>query len=110
MKSKLSAFLLAVVLVVTINTIMGCAIIETPIQNAVLRRKSTPELKLRHNQLAQRLGDNRLEVSVGPFGGGTKGHEDEWNEKERIERELLKRYQAGDKEAFLPIFKSVTEK
>ena len=46
---------------------------------------STPELKLRHEQLVE-------EVSQPP------------TEKERIEFELLSRWQAGDRAAYLPVF------
>ncbi len=46
---------------------------------------STPELKLRHAQLVE-------EVAQPP------------REKEKIEFELLWRWQAGDKAAYLPVF------
>ena len=46
---------------------------------------STPELKLRHAQLAE-------EVAQPP------------KEKDRIEFELLRRWQAGDRAAYLPVF------
>lgn len=46
---------------------------------------STPELKLRHAQLAE-------EVAQPP------------KEKDKIEFELLRRWQAGDRAAYLPVF------
>lgn len=82
---------------------------------ASLQSKSTTDLKLRHAQLSERLGGSNVELTVNVsarrgFGGmgGDDDHEDQWEEKERIERELWKRYQAGDKEAYLPIFKAAT--
>jgi len=38
------------------------------------------------------------------FRRGTEGHEDQFEEKEKIEFELLRRWQAGDREAYLPGF------
>ncbi|PYK48338.1 MAG: hypothetical protein DME51_11655 [Verrucomicrobia bacterium] len=67
--------LLAVVLLA-----VGCASESKRIQSV-----STPELKLRHTQLVE-------EVVQPP------------KEKEQIEFELLQRWQAGDRAAYLPVF------
>ena len=67
--------LLAVVLLA-----VGCASESKRIQSV-----STPELKLRHTQLVE-------EVVQPP------------KEKEQIEFELLQRWQAGDRDAYLPVF------
>jgi hypothetical protein len=67
--------LLAVVLLA-----VGCASESKRIQSV-----STPELKLRHTQLVE-------EVAQPP------------KEKEQIEFELLQRWQAGDRAAYLPVF------
>lgn len=69
----------------------------------VARRSSTPDLKLRHAQLEQETG--RAYFQFGGMGwGGMSNHDYDTEEKHAIERELLKRYQAGDKGAYLPIF------
>jgi hypothetical protein len=67
--------LLAVVLLA-----VGCASESKRLQSV-----STPELKLRHTQLVE-------EVAQPP------------REKEKIEFELLRRWQAGDRAAYLPQF------
>ncbi|MGH7984572.1 MAG: hypothetical protein ACREFF_15725 [Candidatus Udaeobacter sp.] len=67
--------LLAVVLLA-----VGCASESKRLQSV-----STPELKLRHTQLVE-------EVAQPP------------KEKEQIEFELLQRWQAGDRAAYLPVF------
>jgi hypothetical protein len=59
---------------------VGCASESKRIQSV-----STPELKLRHTQLVE-------EVAQPP------------KEKEQIEFELLQRWQAGDRAAYLPVF------
>ena len=59
---------------------VGCASESKRIQSA-----STRELKLRHTQLVD-------EVAQPP------------KEKEQIEFELLQRWQAGDRAAYLPVF------
>lgn len=71
---------------------------------------STPELQLRRQQCVDFIAakSNRTEFKFGPplamamMGDG--GLQDRIEEKEKIERELLRRYRAGDAEAFLPIF------
>ena len=73
-------------------------------------KTSTAELKLRHTQCVQFLTAEKkdFEFKFGPplamamMGDGGRG--DRIKEKEEIEKELLRRYQAGDKEAYLPIF------
>jgi hypothetical protein len=67
--------LLAVVLLA-----VGCASESKRFQSM-----STPELKLRHEQLVE-------EVAQPP------------TKKEQIEFELLSRWQAGDRSAYLPVF------
>ena len=59
---------------------VGCASDYTKIQSM-----TTPQLKLRHTQLAE-------EVEQPP------------REKQKIEFELLSRWEAGDKAAYLPQF------
>lgn len=59
---------------------------------------SDSELKLRRVQLMEQL-------SGWEIGSGAQSHrKDMFEEKEQIERELLRRYQAGDKAAYLPVF------
>ena len=53
--------------------------------NKKIQSMTTPELKLRHTQLVE-------EVAQPP------------REKEKIEFELLRRWQAGDRAAYLPQF------
>lgn len=79
-KMKFGAALCAVALVVIGCTSMADKIRSTP----------TAELKLRHEQLVYRL--NGAE-----WGPGARSHrEDLFKEKEEIERELLRRQEAGD--------------
>ncbi len=69
---------------------------------------STAELKLRHTQLAQALtgetGQPDIEW-IKPIWARGPSRADRINEKETIEFELLRRWKAGDQEAFLPAFK-----
>lgn len=70
-------------------------------------KRSTADLKLRHAQIIEALGmdANRIDVKIGhPFFMGSGDRKDRIEEKENIERELLRRYEAGDKGAHLPIF------
>jgi hypothetical protein len=76
---------------------------------ATLQKQPTADLKLRWNQCAEFLtGEKKaFDLKFGPLlwmamqGDDRK---DRIEEKERIERELFRRWKAGDKEAFLPIF------
>jgi hypothetical protein len=64
-----------------------------------IRDMSTRDLKLEHSQ------HDRV-VGAGSYAWGSAMNErnDRIKKREKIERELLKRYQAGDKEAYLPVF------
>ena len=64
---------------------------------------STPELKLRRTQLAEEIAQP-LGWSSDHFGGSTESRKKQIKEKEKIELELLHRYQSGDKAAYLPQF------
>jgi hypothetical protein len=64
---------------------------------------STAELKLRRTQLAEEIAQP-MGWRFSGFRPGTEGHEDQLKEKQKIEFELLRRWQAGDKEAYLPQF------
>jgi hypothetical protein len=65
---------------------------------------STPELKLRHAQLVEEIAQPRG-WSFSRFGSESEKREDQTKEKEQIEFELLRRWQAGDKTAYLPSFR-----
>ena len=84
---------------------VGCASVEPK-----YRDSSTAELKLRHAQCVEFLETKRgaVDIKVGPplamMMMGDGGVSDRRKEKEEIESELLRRYQAGDSEAYLPIF------
>ena len=65
--------------------------------------KSDAELKLRHTQLVEEIAQPRGWNSD-HFGGSTESRKGETKERERIEVELLRRYQAGDQAAYLPQF------
>lgn len=76
---------------------------------ATLSKQSTSELKLRHAQLEQYLASEKkgFEFKFGPpLAMAIMGDErqDRIEEKESIERELLRRWKHGDKDAHLPIF------
>jgi hypothetical protein len=86
--------------------LFGCA--TTPEKKYT--KTSTAELKLRHTQCVEFLTAEKknIDIKFGPplamamMGDGGRG--DRIKEKEEIEHELLRRYQAGDKDAYLPIF------
>jgi hypothetical protein len=86
---------------------IGCAT-TTPEQK--YSKTSTAELRLRHAQCEQFLTAEKknIDIKFGPplamamMGDGGRG--DRIKEKEEIEKELLRRYQAGDKDAHIPIF------
>jgi hypothetical protein len=68
------------------------------------------ELKLRHTQCVEFLTGEKKNFDI-KFGSpmsmammGDGGRSDRIKEKEEIENELLRRYQAGDKDAYLPVF------
>lgn len=71
---------------------------------ANLQKQETSSLKLRHAQLVEALSVSHFNVSFGPFGGGDGGRQGKIDEKERIERELLRRYKGGEEGAYLAIF------
>lgn len=80
---------------------MGCA---------GLKKVPTSELKFRHHQIVQYLNSERggFQIKWGNpmWGGMGNEREDRIKEKEEIERELLRRYQAGDGNALLSEFGS----
>ena len=72
-------------------------------------KTSTAELKLRHTQCVEYLTAEKKqwELKFGsPLQMAMMGdpRRDRIEEKERVEKELLKRWKAGDKEAYLPVF------
>lgn len=84
--------------------IVGCASPEKK-----LSREGTTELKLRHQQCLDYLRAERkdFEFKFGPpLAMAIQGdpRKERIEEKERLERELLRRWKAGDAEAYLPIF------
>ena len=87
----------------TIILLCSCGTLESKYANT-----TTTQLKLRHTQCVQFLTQEKksLDIRIGssPFGMGDGGRKDRINEKEEIENELLRRYQAGDKDAYLPMF------
>lgn len=86
------------ILVVFVSLVLtGCASFDEKSQHM-----STAELRLRRQQLVERLADNSVQFQFHAFGGGTKDKEELWKEKEAIERELLRRCNGGDREACLP--------
>jgi starvation-inducible outer membrane lipoprotein len=78
---------------------IGCASMDKEIH-----AKSTSELKLRHTQLVEEIAQPRG-WSFDRFGGGSENRKKQIKEKEKIELELLHRYQSGDKAAYLPSFR-----
>lgn len=77
-------------LIVCAALLVGCA---TARMNHRVAQMSTPELKLRRGQLTEEIAKTH---------GWLVG--DQIEEKQAIERELLKRYQLGDKSADLQDF------
>lgn len=68
-------------------------------------KKSTSQLLLRHHQIVEFLRSEKkdFEIKFGPpMFMGDGGRQDRIKEKDEIEVELLRRYEAGDKEAKLP--------
>lgn len=68
--------------------------------------RSTSELHLRRNQIVQALGEeSKIEIDfLKPIWMRGPTRADRIEEKEEIERELLRRWKNGDKEAYLPLF------
>lgn len=82
-----------------ILTFIVAALLLSGCLTATVRKKPTSELKLRHSQLerfmkTQRAGDDLIEEVM-----------DFEKELAAVELELLHRYQAGDKSAYLPAFR-----
>jgi hypothetical protein len=83
--------------------LFGCA--TTPEKKYA--NTSTPEVKLRHAQLVQSLAGDASQPDIEwikPIWARGASRSDRVKEKEEIERELLRRFQAGDKGASLLIF------
>jgi hypothetical protein len=83
--------------------LIGCAYApENLAKRAVAKsdaRKSTSDWKLRHAQLERETGGAHWES-----GRAYDDRQEKLREMEKIERELLRRYRAGDKDAFLATF------
>ena len=62
-----------------------------------LEKKSTAELKLQRAQCVEFVDASRNSLT----GDEIKA---KMTEKEKVEKELLRRYQAGDKDSWLPVF------
>lgn len=93
------------VLIISI-TICGCVSPEVAIQKKY-SKTSTPQLKLQHRQLTDAINGSGWEMRFGnPIAMAMMGpsKNDRIREKGEIERELLRRYMAGDKVAWMPIF------
>jgi len=90
-------------LLVLVLILTGCASIQSKYANT-----TTPEMQLRHRQIEEWLVSekNGMDIKIGsPFMMmGDGGRKDRINEKEEIEKELLRRYQSGDKAAYLAMF------
>lgn len=87
-------FIQGLLLVSVIACATGCASVES--KN---RKKPTSELLLRHRQLTDYLNNEKKdwEIQVGhPLFMGDGGRKDRIKEREAIEVELLRRYEAGD--------------
>jgi hypothetical protein len=87
--------------------LFGCA---TPAPQEKYSRTSTAELELRHAQCVQFLSPEKLDIDIrlGPplaMAMTDDGRTDRIKEKKEIEKELLRRYQAGDKDAYRPILR-----
>lgn len=65
---------------------------------------STASLVLRRNQLQNELSRGGFHMKIGLIGDSGPDREGMGKEKNELEQELLRRYQAGDKEAHLSIF------
>jgi len=66
-------------------------------------RMSTAELKLRRQQLIEQISQP-VGFRLSGFHPGTEDHDSQTSEKNAIEFELLRRWKAGDREAYLPQF------
>jgi len=77
----------------------GCA---TSSVQSEARTQSTPELKRREAQLRQNMKDWRLRFQGG--WGGTSIHQYDMRDVHIIEKELFRRFRAGDKDAWIPLF------
>jgi len=88
--------------VLIISLLCGCA---TTLQEKY-SSTTTPQLKLKHTQLAEYLVSEKkgFEFHFGNPLFSKDERPDRIKEKEEIEQELLRRYQSGDKAAYLPIF------
>jgi hypothetical protein len=88
---------LAAALLLTI----GCATTQ-------LQQQSTAQLKLRRNQLVEEIdATSKMDIRFGKefqIKQDRSGVEKRLKEKAKLEQELLRRWQAGDKEAYLKIF------
>jgi hypothetical protein len=81
--------------------LVGCA------SDREFLRQSTQDLKLRHAQIAQSLGYDKDQPDIDfikPIWMRGPSKSERIEEKEKIERELLRRWQSGDQGAYLPIF------
>jgi hypothetical protein len=71
--------------------------------NKRIHSMSTAELKLRRTQLVEEIAQP-MGWRFSGFRPGTEDHESQLKEKQKIEFELLRRWQMGDKDAYLRQF------
>jgi hypothetical protein len=97
---KKTFFLLA-----TVILMCSCGTLESKYANS-----TTAQLKLRREQCVEVLNSEKKSFDF-KFGSpmalammGDGGRKDRIKEKEEIENELLRRYEAGDRQAYLPMF------
>lgn len=99
MPNMRTCFLLIILL------LCSCATNET--RDDPLAISTTEELRLRHAQLTEALSLDTKQPDLEfmkPVWERGPSRKDRTAERERIERELLKRWQNGDQKAELPIF------
>jgi hypothetical protein len=82
---------------------VGILAISCASEQKKISRAPTAELKLRRQQLIEEIEQPQSWRFTG-FRAGTQDRGDEIAEKEKIEFELLRRWQEGDREAYLPQF------
>jgi hypothetical protein len=88
-------------IVLAVGILCGCQSLQ-----GKYSKTTTPQLQLRHEQLVEYLNSEKksFEFHFGNPMFQSDPRKDRIEEKEDIETELLRRYQAGDKTAYLPMF------
>jgi hypothetical protein len=109
----------AILLTIACTAIVGCSHIAPGTQHSIQTKlgqrkyasQSTDELKLRRNQIIEMLGAGRKEIDIkigSPLAMAMMDDdgkiEDLFKEKNEIERELLRRWKAGDEGAKVETF------